>query len=60
MKIYNKPEIETLALNLVDVIETSGVVNAANALNNTTQGTVNVEVKVIKDQIEEMTTDWQW
>ena len=59
MKFYVKPEIEALALETVDVIETSGASKAAEnlALNNTG---VNVEVKVINEQIAEMTNDWQW
>ena len=59
MKFYVKPEIEALALETVDVIETSAQ-GAANALRETTQGTVTAEVKVIKEQIAEMSTDWQW
>lgn len=57
MKFYVKPEIEALALETVDVIETSANV-AADALVNT--GKVTAEVKVIEEQIAEMSTDWQW
>ena len=59
MKFYVKPEIEALALETVDVIETSAKV-AAEALVNNTGGKVTADVKVIKEQIAEMSTDWQW
>ena len=60
MKFYVKPEIEALALETVDVIETSGARDAAANLVGDNTGKVNVEVKVIKDQIAEMSNDWQW
>ena len=59
MKFYSKPEIEALALEVVDVIETSATV-AAGAIKDTTGGKVTAEVQVIKEQIAEMSTDWQW
>ena len=59
MKFYTKPEIEALALEVVDVIETSAKV-AADALTNSTGGKVTADVKVINEQIAEMSTDWQW
>ena len=57
MKMYTKPEIEALALETVDVIETSFEVNANKALAE--QG-VTAEVLQIEQQIAEMSTDWQW
>ena len=59
MKFYSKPEIEALALEVVDVIETSAE-GAKNALENVEGGKVTAEVQVIKEQIAEMSTDWQW
>ena len=57
MKKYNKPEIETLALETVDVIETSGDTAAANALAN--KGVV-AEVKTIEENIAQMQNTWSW
>ena len=57
MKFYVKPEIEALALETVDVIETSAKVAAETLAGNEK---VTAEVKVIKEQIAEMSTDWQW
>ena len=60
MKFYTKPEIEALALEVVDVIETSAEV--AKEMLVGTEG-VHVEadnVQVVKEQIAEMSTDWQW
>lgn len=59
MKFYVKPEIEALALETVDVIETSAD-PAAKALVDNSAGKVTAEVQVIKEQIAEMSTDWQW
>ena len=59
MKFYTKPEIEALALEVVDVIETSAG-GAKNALMESAGGKVTAEVQVIKEQIAEMSTDWQW
>ena len=59
MKFYSKPEIEALALEVVDVIETSAV-TAKDALVSENAGKVTVDVKVINEQIAEMSTDWQW
>ena len=57
MKFYTKPEIEALALEVVDVIETS----AKDAkLELETTGKVSAEVKIVNEQIAEMSTDWQW
>jgi hypothetical protein len=59
MKFYVKPEIEALALETVDVIETSAKV-AAEALKNNSDGKVKANVQVINEQIAEMSNDWQW
>ena len=59
MKFYTKPEIEALALEVVDVIETSAE-GAKTALESVEGGKVTAEVAVIKEQIAEMSTDWQW
>ena len=58
MKFYSKPEIEALALETVDVIETSGAEEAQVALSE--DAAVTAEVKVIDEQISKMSTDWQW
>jgi hypothetical protein len=58
MKFYSKPEIEALALETVDVIETSGTLGAKEALAG--NANVTTEVQVINEQIAEMSTDWQW
>ena len=59
MKFYVKPEIEALALEVVDVIETSAQ-GAANNIVSDKNGKVTADVKVINEQIAEMSTDWQW
>ena len=59
MKFYVKPEIEALALETVDVIETSAEGAKTNLVDNNS-GKVTAEVQVIKEQIAEMSTDWQW
>ena len=56
MKKYNKPEIVTLALETVDVIETSGQFQAEAVLND--QGVDNVQV--ISGQISSMNNKWSW
>ena len=58
MKFYSKPEIEALALEVVDVIETSGTLGAQEALASNNK--VTTDVQVINEQIAEMSTDWQW
>lgn len=58
MKKYNKPEIEALALETVDVIETSGAEGAKAVLEE--NAAVVAEVKVIEEQIALMSTQWQW
>ena len=64
MKFYSKPEIEALALDVVDVIETSTATADATAeLNKVADAAganITAEVKVVNEQIAEMTTDWQW
>ena len=61
MKFYTKPEIEALALEVVDVIETSAKI-AKEALSEkmSAAGGSNATVQVIEQQIAEMSTDWQW
>ena len=59
MKFYTKPEIEALALEVVDVIETSKL-DAKELLISENQGKVTADVKIIEEQIAEMSTDWQW
>ena len=56
MKKYNKPEIVTLALEAVDVIETSGELQAAAVLND--KGVNNVQT--ISGQISTMNNRWSW
>ena len=56
MKKYNKPEIVTLALDMVDVIETSAELVAAEAL----AGEGVTKVQAIEKQVTEMNDDWAW
>ncbi|MBQ8765077.1 MAG: hypothetical protein IJZ12_04065 [Clostridia bacterium] len=58
MKKYNKPEIVTLALDMVDVIETSGERIAAGALveQNVAEG----NITVIEKQVTAMADEWSW
>ena len=56
MKKYNKPEIVTLALDVIDVIETSAEELAADALE--TAG-VNVTATIEK-QVTDMNDNWSW
>ena len=56
MKKYNKPEIVTLALETVDVIETSGELQANAVLED--KGVTNVQV--ISGQISTMNNKWSW
>ncbi len=58
MKKYNKPEIVTLALETVDVIETSGETLAASAVSEKYDG--NVTVQTIHKQITSMDNTWSW
>jgi len=57
MKKYNKPEIETLALETVDVIETSGTKAAIDALG---QQTTIASVQTIQEEISSMQNTWSW
>ena len=57
MKKYNKPEIVTLALDAVDVIETStGVALAKDAL--TAKGYT--KVASLTESIDNMNDIWNW
>ena len=56
MKKYNKPEIVTLALETVDVIETSGEFLAEAVL----QDKKITNVQVISGQISTMNNKWSW
>jgi hypothetical protein len=58
MKKYNKPEIVTLALDMVDVIETSAEDFAEQAL----QGVLGNEAKIMKieKQVTAMNDEWSW
>ena len=58
MKKYNTPEIVTLALDVVDVIETSAPqeVAAKYAQVNFQQASV----QTITESIEEMRDQWSW
>ena len=58
MKKYNTPEIVTLALDVVDVIETSAPqdVAAKYAQVNFAQASV----QTIAESIDEMQSTWSW
>ena len=57
MKKYNKPEIVTLALDVVDVIETSTV---ANMLESSGYGAANAHIASIEENVDQMTDTWNW
>lgn len=57
MKKYNKPEIVALALETVDVIETSGAQLGADALK---EAGITANVTQIEEQITNMNQTWQW
>ncbi len=57
MKKYNKPEIVTLALDMVDVIETSGIEYSQAANNAVNDG---YTVQSITGDINNMQHRWQW
>lgn len=59
MKKYNKPEIVTLALDMVDVIETSGATVAADALVQSNPD-LDGKVTIIEKQITSMNETWHW
>ena len=56
MKKYNKPEIVTLALDTVDVIETSATDVAVGELQ--AAGVANIAT--VEKQINDMDTTWSW
>lgn len=60
MKKYNKPEIVTLALDMVDVIETStGAINmAASAISG--KGVAENNIAKIETQVTQMNDNWTW
>jgi len=58
MKKYNKPEIVTLALDMVDVIETSGEEAAMNALKG--KGVEEDNITKIEKQVTQMNDEWSW
>lgn len=58
MKKYNKPEIVTLALDAVDVIETS-TLYAQNFANNAFGAEYKVAETIERD-IVNMDNDWSW
>ena len=60
MKKYNKPEIVTLALDMVDVIETSGARIAAGKLVDLNDGITEDNIKVIEKQVTAMADEWSW
>lgn len=57
MKKYNKPEIVTLALEMVDVIETSGADYGQAANNAVNDG---YTVQSITGDINNMQNRWTW
>jgi len=58
MKKYNTPEIVTLALDMVDVIETSAENLAADALE---AAGVNADnITKIEQQVTQMNDTWSW
>ena len=64
MKKYNKPEIVALALEAVDVIETSGGEKAAAVMgqDTTIEGGAPAQknIQVIEQQITSMKNTWSW
>ena len=58
MKKYNKPEIVTLALDMVDVIETSAEELAAAELAS--QLGSSAKITTIEKQVTEMNDNWSW
>lgn len=59
MKKYNKPEIEALALEIVDVIATSVETAATESLTAMYSGTA-INVAETGEQIQEMTAKYTW
>ena len=60
MKKYNKPTIEALALETIDVIAASGTVDAANALAGKLEGVTAEQVTQIAQDIADMGNQWSW
>jgi predicted homoserine dehydrogenase-like protein len=61
MKKYNKPTIEALALETIDVIAASGAEAAADALTKGEYGLTEDQVKVISQNIVDMKKNsWSW
>ena len=58
MKKYNKPEIVTLALDVIDVIETSAEELAADALEGA--GVDANKITKIEKQVTQMNDNWSW
>lgn len=58
MKKYNKPEIVTLALDMIDVIETSAEELAADALAGA--GVERNNITTIEKQVTQMNDNWSW
>ena len=58
MKKYNTPEIVTLALDVVDVIETSEAKDVAAAYAEVKFA--NASVQTIAESIETMQGTWSW
>lgn len=61
MKKYNTPEIVALALETVDVITSSGVVAATNALaQDLGVSAANLNVTQLEEHFSEMNNKWSW
>ena len=61
MKIYNKPEIETLALEMIDVITASVIEegDVTTQLNNA--GLTDEQIKEMNESLDTMQKDnWNW
>lgn len=58
MRKYNKPEIETLALETIDVIQTSATRAVEAVLGE--KGLNANSVAKVEQQIVDMDTSWQW
>ena len=59
MKKYNRPEIEALALETIDVIATSGNVAAEEALSGAVDGDAN-KTASIEEQVSTFDNTWSW
>lgn len=60
MKKYNRPEIEALALETIDVIATSGNVAAQAALDEQLGGEGGGKTVDIEQQLSTFETTWSW